>query len=313
MSSNFDCIYVASRRGYKGPRRGTVQNPNKRQATSPADDDSINNPQSCPMLLGAGPAVPPSSTSSPFSSGLGNTSNALYHQHQQSPGAINDLLYRSYQIANDHGRSTLAPRAFPGQVPASPLKSFPERCVDAFYQFFHGAHPFVVPHKWFVQLAKGGGLETLSAAMTWAGSLYIEASAQTRQNLLDEALRLTEDARTPKDGFHLQALMILIVGLDGCTHNAKARELLEEAERRAVDLSMNTRPYASLNGRGLPVLEESWRRTWWDLFIVDGMIAGVHRMTNFLLYDVPADVALPCEEHEFLSGVSILQPVQPSG
>ncbi|KAI0166526.1 hypothetical protein GGR57DRAFT_496790 [Xylariaceae sp. FL1272] len=59
---------------------------------------------------------------------------------------------------------------------------------------------------------------------------------------------------------------------------------------------------ATTHGGGNPRLEESWRRTWWDLFVVDGMIAGVHRQTNFLLFDIVADVGLPCEEQEFLSG-----------
>jgi hypothetical protein len=34
------------------------------------------------------------------------------------------------------------------------------------------------------------------------------------------------------------------------------------------------------------------------------MIAGVHRVTTFALFDISADVALPCEEHQYLSGVS---------
>ena len=53
----------------------------------------------------------------------------------------------------------------------------------------------------------------------------------------------------------------------------------------------------------------AWDQTrgtaWWDLYVVDGIIAGVHRATNFLLFDIVADVALPCEEHEFISGVGL--------
>lgn len=55
----------------------------------------------------------------------------------------------------------------------------------------------------------------------------------------------------------------------------------------------------------MPLLEESWRRTGWDLYIIDGMITGGRRESNFVLFDVAADVLLPCEEDEYLSGVSI--------
>jgi hypothetical protein len=45
------------------------------------------------------------------------------------------------------------------------------------------------------------------------------------------------------------------------------------------------------------------------------MIAGVHRVTKFLLFDIQADVGLPCEEQQYLSGVSkpIAGLVQPNG
>lgn len=99
-------------------------------------------------------------------------------------------------------------------------------------------------------------------------------------------------------------MMVLIVALDGSTQNDLAREMLLDAEKLSHDIAINTKVFASYHGRGSPVLEESWRRTWWDLLVIDGMIAGVHRATNYALFDVPADVDLPCEELEFLSGVS---------
>lgn len=98
--------------------------------------------------------------------------------------------------------------------------------------------------------------------------------------------------------------MLLIIGLDGSGQQEKAREMLADAERIALQISLNTRSFATMHGRGLSVLEESWRRTWWDLFVIDGMIAGTHRATNFLLFDIPADVGLPCEEHQYLGNVS---------
>ncbi|KAM4055234.1 fungal zn(2)-Cys(6) binuclear cluster domain-containing protein [Hirsutella rhossiliensis] len=264
LSSQSECIYVASRRGYKGPRRGTAQNPNKRQATSPPD-----NPD-CPMLLGAG-GFPPSAMGTPASHLTPNS------------GPSNMQLYKSYCSVNGIDPTTA------------------ERCLDSFYHHFFASHPFVLPREHLLRIAKGGMIEPLLAAIRWVGSIYIDVSPSVRDGLLEEACSLIYDPQRPRDGFLVQSMVLLIVGLDGSCQQERAREILNDVERLALEIDLNTRPFATLQGQGIPVLEESWRRTWWDLFVVDGMVAGVHRVTNFLLFDVPADVALPCEEHQYIS------------
>lgn len=304
VSSSFHCFYVASRRGYKGPRRGTAQNPNKRQATSPPEAGA-----DCPMLLGAGTSQ--SRMSASMASGVPATYPSTPYASTPfppTPGSGNAIAgtqpYRAYCAANGIDASSLI-LANPN-LPVSaqiPIQTLEEQCLDSFYKNFHASHPFVLPKQYLLQIAKEGTIEPLLAAIRWVGSLYIDIES-SKASLLDEAYRLIYDPEHTKDGFVAQALMILIVGLDGNCQQDKARELLGEVERIALQIDLNTRPFATLNGRGMPVLEESWRRTWWDLFVIDGMVAGVHRVTNFLLFDVPADVALPCEEHQFLSGVS---------
>jgi hypothetical protein len=194
-------------------------------------------------------------------------------------------------------QSSVIPVQYPIQTPA-------ERCLDSFFHHYHAAHPFVLPKEHLLRLAREANLEHLLNAVRYVGSLFIDIDHATRAMFFDEALRLAYEPSMPKDGFLVQTLLLLILGLDGSCKQDKARQLLADAERISIEIALNTRPFATLNGRGIPVLEESWRRTWWDLYVVDGMIAGVHRVTNFLLFDVPADVALPCEEHQYLAGVS---------
>ncbi|EWY80887.1 hypothetical protein FOYG_15183 [Fusarium oxysporum NRRL 32931] len=79
-----------------------------------------------------------------------------------------------------------------------------------------------------------------------------------------------------------------------------SRSLLTDASR-LIDAT---------NGQGIPILEESWRRTWWELYIVDALMSGVHQTNIFILYDVPADVGLPCEEYQYLTG-QIPPPIHP--
>ncbi|KAG6365519.1 hypothetical protein INS49_007130 [Diaporthe citri] len=261
-----ECVYVASRRGYKGPRRGTAHNPNKRHASSSPDGTDVSSaagPDSCPMLLGA---TAPAMTSAAFtpSAGLGSDPSSPF---LSAAASMNHLqLYRTTPFG-------------------TPIKEY------------------------FVRHLRETGqkLDHLQAAMRYVGSLFMDVGP-ARASYLDEALRLCYSPSTPKDGFLVQTLLLLIVALDGSCQQDKARDLLTDCERIAVEIGMNTRQFATMNGRGNPILEESWRRTWWDLYVIDGMVAGVHRVTNFLLFDLTADVALPCEESEFLLG-TIPQPM----
>lgn len=203
---------------------------------------------------------------------------------------------------------------FQGQTAATPSRTLaqtttdvplPERCLQAYYHYFFASHPFVLPRDFLIPLTKQINLEPLLAALRWAGSLFLDyVNPQIKESLLAAAFHLI-DHHPVRDGFLLQAMMVLIVGLDGSSDQEQARALLQRAESLAISLQISSRGFATAHGRRLPVLEESWRRTWWDLFIIDGMIAGVHQITTFALYDVPADAGLPCEELEYLSGVSL--------
>ena len=69
---------------------------------------------------------------------------------------------------------------------------------------------------------------------------------------------------------------------------------------------MHQHHFAILNGRGLVVLEESWRRTWWELYVISVFIARLHQISTFQLFEIVANVPLPCEEDNFRSEVSHL-------
>lgn len=179
-----------------------------------------------------------------------------------------------------------------------------ERCVHSFYTHFHSAHPFVLPEQFLCSIATQGSLEPLVAAMRWLGSLYLSIPHATRSSLLDNAYRQIYDGSPPRDVFLLQAMMVLLVGLDGMCEFEQARKVLGDASDLVAELSAHRKSFAEVHGQGIPVLEESLRRTWWDLYVIDAMIAGVHRASRFALFDLHTDVPLPCEEWQYLSGVS---------
>lgn len=178
-----------------------------------------------------------------------------------------------------------------------------DKLLDSYYYNAFVAHPFVLPQGHFARF-KNNSMQVVVATMRWIGSLYLDTHVGARDGLYEEAHRLIYSPSTPRDGFLVQAMMLLLVALDGCSQQRKAVQVLEDAEQLALEIGLHSREFASRHGCNVPALEESWRRTWWDLYIIDGMIAGVHRVTSFALYDVVADVLLPCEEHQYLSGVS---------
>jgi hypothetical protein len=176
-----------------------------------------------------------------------------------------------------------------------------ERCIEAFFYHFYPAHPFLLPRASFFALRKERKLDALETAMRYVGSFYVEKAPTTVLGL--EAERSVYSMDCPKDGFKVQAMLILTIGLDGYTYQEKALQILINAQDIALELRMNARDFAVLNGNGSSLLEESWRRTWWELYIVDGMIAGVHQRSSFRLNEIVSDVLLPCEEREYASGV----------
>jgi hypothetical protein len=155
---------------------------------------------------------------------------------------------------------------------------------------------------------KEKNLDHLEAAMRYVGSFYIDNAPTTALCL--EAERSIYRADCPKDAFKVQAMLILCIGLDGYTYQEKALQVLNDAQELALELGMNKREFAAVHGNGWSTLEESWRRTWWEMYIIDGMIAGVHQKSFFPMKDIPAEVGLPCEEWQYVSGVSLPFPSQ---
>ncbi len=309
-SARFQCIYVPSRRGARAPR-----NAGKRARSSESPEALDSSRDSCPLFLGAPSVSIPASTLPGFqgfspSVGYGDTPTVA---HSSSPSSVAQTptpetvsLYRN-PFAPGADSNSLAVATSSNGPPAAPATSLGDKCFDAFYHYFHAAHPFILPRQYFLELLSEGvtNLEHVVAAMRYIGSLFLEVGP-SRATFLEQALRLCSLPSTPKDGFLVQALLILIVGLDGNCEQAKARELLADCERIALEIHLNTRQFAAIHGRNNPVLEESWRRTWWDLYVCDGMVAGVHRITNFALFDIEAAVGLPCEEIQYATGVCIL-------
>ncbi|KAM3553124.1 hypothetical protein ARSEF4850_007058 [Beauveria asiatica] len=135
--------------------------------------------------------------------------------------------------------------------------------------------------------------------MHWVGSKYI-APEMDQKLLLDIARLSVDESQTKRaNGFTVQAMTVLLVALDGTGYPQQAVELLTRTKQMALSLGMNYSQFMTESKTRFRVLDESWRRTWWELYVLDGMFAGAHRATTFSLLDVPNDVGLLCEDDDY--------------
>lgn len=103
----------------------------------------------------------------------------------------------------------------------------------------------------------------------------------------------------PKDGFKVQALLLFAISLHARDEQKLAKEIMDSTIDMALELGMHRKEFCIEHGEGCRSLQESWRRTWWELYAMDGMLAALHQLNSFKLFKVETNVPLPCEEAVF--------------
>ncbi|KAL8382392.1 hypothetical protein RB595_006263 [Gaeumannomyces hyphopodioides] len=300
------CFYTKSRRG--GLDRATLAARRKRRAeaeaaAAAAAAEAANVAQS-PKAPRPGLELPDMAVgndSALSTAGLGQQQQQQ-QQHQQSPaslepadqqslfGLLDPFLFDNMETATDTAYAYTGTSESPA----------PDASLDLYYLRFHRLHPFVVPRARLDQLladpARAAEVNPLVSAMRHVGSLY--ARPQQQQQQLLELARMDDAAPGP---FLVQCRLLLSIALYWTTDPAEARALLNSAVGLAVDLGMNKAEFATACAADDPVLAESWRRTWWQLMILDACIAATDRVLVFWVCTIENTVGLPCEEDEYES------------
>jgi len=114
--------------------------------------------------------------------------------------------------------------------------------------------------------------------MQYIGSLYAPDISSTEHREL--ALSQLNLSNMPPNGFIVQTLLLTAIALHCDDEMDRAREVLDRAIYLALELRMNSREFANMERD--PVLAESWRRTYWGLFVTDSTIAGIRRAPSFM-------------------------------
>ncbi|KAF7911282.1 uncharacterized protein EAF01_002789 [Botrytis porri] len=175
-----------------------------------------------------------------------------------------------------------------------------ERLIDLYYNFFHKSHPYIMPKSHFLSRLESDpdSLNNLMSAMRYIGSLY--APDLPSSELRAIAVSQLDLANLPQNGFSVQTLLLLAIAVHAEDERQQARAILDRNICMALKLGMNHRAFAAMERD--PVLAESWRRTFWGLYVLDGVFSGIACASSFILSAIGTHVDLPCEDYEYESG-----------
>lgn len=174
-----------------------------------------------------------------------------------------------------------------------------EHLLQGYYLRFHAAHPILLPARHRTKQLIENYPQCLIAVMQCIASQY--ESTYLSEGYLNAVIHMLA-SQPKKDGYLVQAMLIFSVILHAQDWQHAARQMLSSAIEKALDLGMNRMDFASDNSMGSPFLEESWRRTWWELYVLDGMLAALHQQSSFKLNGIESDILLPCEDSDYSTG-----------
>lgn len=182
--------------------------------------------------------------------------------------------------------------------------TFNSLLLNLYYDYFHAAHPCVLPRPYLDLLLGRDTHQLLSRVICYIGSLFSASiSSEERKEDVQSALAGIRTRAQPITGFDVQVVLLYSVAIYWSNEPDNGTALLDEAIQMAVEIGMNRKEFATRHGDNNPVLEESWRRTWWLFYITDAHIAGSTHVFPFRTSSIDKTVNLPCEEHEYEVGV----------
>lgn len=179
-----------------------------------------------------------------------------------------------------------------------------ERLLDIYYENYWAAYPVPLPMHHLNQrrLNSNHGMDNLLLVLQYVGCIFAPwTRPEPHYEAAEKALGSTNLPRTP---WNVQALMIFATAQLHTNRAPESRRSLDMATSIAMELCMNMKEFAVAYGEGNPVLEESWRRTYYFLALTDQHFSIIVNNPMCSLMNVPNLADLPCDDEFYESGVS---------
>lgn len=178
-----------------------------------------------------------------------------------------------------------------------------DRFLELYYENFWPSFPLVLPYPYLQtrRLKMNHGMEALLSVLQWIGSMY--APWVPSQPYKEAALEALDPLTLPHTPFNVQAIMLFALAEFHCDFRSEARQRFETCVTIALALGMNEKNFAQAYSEGDPVLAESWRRTYYILYLIDQHFAVVTNTPFYTLLTIPNNVDLPCDDEYYTCGV----------
>jgi hypothetical protein len=211
------------------------------------------------------------------------------------PNASNNTPPQQVAIAHSAGQPTVG-----GRSPLTPDSQSSlggdGYLLDVFYSNFHPTHPILPPLRMFYKFAQPAYFEQV---IKFIGAHFTPAASPEVYRPTIVASVVDQESSPEK----VQALLLLTIVLHSRNERQEAGILLAQAMDLAYEMGMHRKSFAETMSEGDAIRAESLRRTWWELFIIEGMLTALGVRSSFTASMVPPEVPLPCEERIYQDGL----------
>ncbi|KAF2021236.1 hypothetical protein BU24DRAFT_416892 [Aaosphaeria arxii CBS 175.79] len=274
-NSGSSCHYIPSRRGgRRKPRHDPIACPS-RSAPQIIIPDSTN--------IASQPEIQENLNSNNITqNGIPstlqvNTSNGLENWPTFLPGADSNNVFSETPIPQD------------------------DRFIRLFYENFHQGHPILVPRSLYQEQNYP---VVLRSVVDYVGSHYIPSGPSLHlRNKVDTSFANAVD-RSP---FTVQAWLIYSVALHSQGDRNGSKDAFSRSVEMALELGMNRKEFAA-SYSSTAIQAESFRRTWWELYILDILMAVPFETMSVRSSVTCTEALLPCEEATYARGRDIPLP-----
>jgi hypothetical protein len=297
LGANLQCNYTPSRRGIRKSVPGSIQ-----PSTLSSAAHLIRSPS----------GSPPIRTIYPQQTQRTNGRTPVYSTPQWSGNVSSteddDLSRESFDMAVAHVYPPVSADGHQFPRPALKLQTPPptdthdDHLVNLFYTYFQPAHPILFPGSLYASQIYPVYLRHV---VHFIGSQY---SSSVCSDSLGAIAATGQGFDGPKTPLMVQARLLYAIALHGLNELGGFQSNLNQSIKDALELGMNEEGSPAAYGRQNLLEEESMRRTWWELYVIEGYMAAFWQKPDLSTCGINMDISLPCDEQIYNEGQVIPKP-----